>query len=449
MKPTIRSLYVGIFLSSIYIATSTHSIVAATEPEISLDQFLEIAMKRNPGVDEARNQIFAAEGRSTQASSAYLPQLSTTIQAQRVHVTDLLPEDEDNVLSGALTGNQLIYDFGKTSGAISAANSQVKGAQAYLNSVGSDLVYSVKAAYYDVLAKHYLIDVANYQVDSYQKHYTRANEYFKAGVKSKIDVTNAEVELANSNLQLIQSKFGLKSSKVQLEKTIGTAPNDGKYLVKFPSYSIEDFSSTLSDIPGSLTDLLQRASLQRPDLSQAQKQIDALEAFLTSAEGEYFPQVGLNGTYNTYETDLSSLHDQWQLGVGLNWEFFSGFRTEGQVVEAKSNLRGARAQLRNIELLAIQEVTDSYHLAEEKRDSVFLADKILKLASENLALADERYKTGLGDMIEFNDAQLSLTKAKSNLVTTYFDYNTALASLDNAIGLFPDMTLQQVNTNEN
>ena len=56
-----------------------------------------------------------------------------------------------------------------------------------------------------------------------------------------------------------------------------------------------------------------------------------------------------------------------------------------------------------------------------------------------MELADERYKTGLGDMIEFNDAQVRLTKARSNLVTTFFAYNTALARLDFAVGIYPDL----------
>ncbi len=439
MRLTVKSLSFTLMLCTFSMAGNVQSAETASAPELDLGQFVEIALQNNPVVDEARNQVWAAEGRSTQANSAYLPQLSASGQAGRVHINDLRPDDEDNVLSGTLSGDQLIYDFGKTTGSMAAASSQVESARAYLNTVGSDLVYFVKAAYYNVLAKHYLIQVANDQVDSYIKHYERASEYYKAGVKSKIDVTNAEVELEQSNLQLLQSQFGLKSAKVNLEKIIGIAPNNGNYLVKQTDYNFTDFISLLTDIPGTLEELLDKASLQRPDISQAQKEIESSESLLNSAQGGYWPDIGVNGSYNTFDTDLNTFQDQWQVGIGLDWEFFSGLRTDGEVAEAKSNLRSNRAQLRNVELSSIQEVTDSYHLAQEKRESVFLADKILKLADENLSLADERYKTGLGDMIEFNDSQLRYTAASSNLVTTFFDYKTALASLENAIGMFPEM----------
>ncbi len=441
MHHTFRFLLFTLLLFIIGSSKNGYCNEKTASPELGLDDFVELALQNNPGITVARNQVWAAEGRNTQAVSGYLPQLVATGDAGRMHIKNLLPEDEDNVLSGSISARQLIFDFGKTRGLISASNHETEAAIAYLNTVGSDIVFQVKGAYYDVLAKHYLIMVANDQVSSYTMHYDRALEYYKAGVKSKIDVTNAEVELSKSNLLLLQRQFALKSSKVALHRIVGLVPENGKYHIQMDERDPTDFSNFLLPIPGSLQELLQKATEQRPDLVRAQRKIDSAQSTLTVAESGYWPEIGAKGSYNTYDTDLATLNDQWQVGIGLDWEFFSGFRTNGEVTEAKSNLRSTRAQLRDTQLNAIQEVTDSFHLAEEKRDSVFLADKITKLAKENLDLADGRYKTGLGDMIEFNDAQIRFTESKSNLVTTYFAYNTALANLENATGFFPDMSL--------
>ncbi len=443
MHHTSRFLLALIFILSITAVPDGFCDENAVPPELGLDNFIELALQNNPGITMARNQVWAAEGLKTQAVSGYLPHLTATGEAGRTHINDLLPTDEDNVFSGALSARQLIYDFGKTTGLISASRHETEAAIAFLNSVGSDIVNQVKAAYYDVLAKHYLIMVANDQVNSYTLHYNRALEYYKAGIKSKIDVTNAHVELSKSNLLLLQSQFALKSSKVALHRVVGLAPANGRYHIQMDDADPTDFRNLLSPIPGSLKDLLEKARLQRPDITGAQKKIDAARSTLNVAKSGYWPEIDAKSSYNTYDTELAGLNDQWHVGVGLAWEFFSGFRTNGEVTEAKANLRIFQAQLREADLNAIQEVTDSFHLAEEKRDSVFLADKITRLAKENLDLADERYKTGLGDMIEFNDAQIRFTLAKSNLVSTYFDYQTALANLEKAIGFFPDMTLPE------
>ncbi len=443
MHHTFRFLLLILFLSVMASSKNGYSNEKAVSPELGLNDFVELALQNNPEIIVARNQISAAEGRSTQAVSGYLPQLTAYSEAGRMHMDDLLPEEEANVLSGGISARQLIFDFGKTSGLISASNHETEAAIAYLNTVGSDIVYQVKAAYYDVLAKHYLIIVANDQVSSYTMHYDRALEYYKAGVKSKIDVTNAQVELSKSNLLLLRSRFALKSSKVALHRIVGLSPENGSYLIQMDDHDPADFAALLMPIPASLNELLQKAAAQRPDLTRAQKNIDSAESILTVAKSGYWPEIEAMGFYTTYDTDLASLNDQWQVGIGLDWEFFSGFRTKGEVTEAKSSLRGTRAQLRDTQLNAIQEVTDSFHRAEEKRESVFLAEEITKLAKENLDLADERYKTGLGDMIEFNDSQIRYTEAQSNLVTTFFDYNTALANLENATGFFPDMSLPE------
>lgn len=443
MHHTVKFLVLPLFLYVMASSENGYSMETAESPELGLNDFVELALQNNPEIIVARNQVWAAEGRTTQAVSGYLPQLTAYGEAGRMHINDLQPEDEDNVLSGGISARQLIYDFGKTSGLIAASNHETEAAIAYLNTVGSDIVYQVKAAYYDVLAKHYLIIVASDQVNSYTMHYNRASEYYKAGVKSKIDVTNAQVELSKSDLFLLQSQFALKSSKVALNRVVGLAPENGNYLIQMDDHDPADFGTLLSPIPASLNELLQKAADQRPDLTRAERTIDSAESILTVAESGYWPEIGAMGSYNTYDTELATLNDQWQVGIGLDWEFFSGFRTKGEVTEAKSNLRSTRAQLRDIQLNAIQEVTDSFHRAEEKRESVFLAEKITKLAKENLDLADERYKTGLGDMIEFNDAQIRYTDAQNNLVTTFFDYNTALANLENATGFFPDMSLPE------
>ena len=439
MRLTLKTLSFIILLISIGLPKNSHSSEPATAPELGLEDFIEIALHNNPLVTIARNQVLGLEGKKVQAVSGYLPKLAATGSVGRIHINDLTPVDEGEILSGTLSASQLIYDFGNTTAAISASGYDIEAARAQLNNVGSDLVYQVKAAYYNVLEKHYLIKVADEQVKSYQMHFDRAQEYFKAGVKSKIDVTNAQVELTNSKLQLLQSRFALKSAKVALEKIIGTSPGNGNYLIRRQEHELKDFINFLAPMPGSQEELLQVATLQRPDLQQAQKNINAAKSILTATEGRYWPTLGATASYDTYDTDLPTLQDQWQIGVTLDWEFFSGFRTQGEIAEAKSKVRNTKAQLHDIELTTTQEVTNSFLLAKEQRESVFLADEILTLAEENLDLADQRYKTGLGDMIEFNDAQLRLSEARSNLVTTYYGYNTALASLEKAIGHHPEM----------
>jgi outer membrane protein TolC len=58
----------------------------------------------------------------------------------------------------------------------------------------------------------------------------------------------------------------------------------------------------------------------------------------------------------------------------------------------------------------------------------------VKQAQENMDLADGRYRNGVGNAIEYSDAELALTQAKSNLVLTAYQYHQQVAELDHAVG---------------
>jgi len=109
------------------------------------------------------------------------------------------------------------------------------------------------------------------------------------------------------------------------------------------------------------------------------------------------------------------------------------------VAETKAQLREVQASLREFELSVTQDVTDSYLRADENREGVDIADQTLDLAKENLELADGRYKAGIGDILEFNDAQLLFTENQSSLVITYYNYLTALARIERAVGVVPEL----------
>ncbi len=408
---------------------------AATENvAISMDELIEIALTHNPQIDTARHQQTQRSGQLTQAKSGYLPHVGVNGDYNRVAIKDLEPKDEDNVGHAGAKATQLIYDFGKTTGAIDAGQSNLEASEANLNQVSQDIVFLVKQAYYAVLEKDHLIKVAQETVTNYEQHLERAKAYFEAGVRTRIDVVNAEVELSSSRLRLLQSRYNLKTARVELEQILGIVPNNGHYTPSQLLDSLDKVDEKMPPLPPKLDELLNLANEQRQDVRQQKAFIKTAEAILKQADSGYWPSIGATAGLDGYDTDLIAFQDQWNIGVGLTWELFSGFKTQGEVAEANGLYREARSRLNELELFVTQEVTDSYIRADERHESVKLNMKTVNLAAENLELASERYKAGLNDMIEYNDAQLRYTTARGDLVSSYFSYLTALARVDRAIG---------------
>lgn len=415
------------------------SIGQAESRSLTLQECIDIAIANNPRIEIARQQYQGNEGVLTQAKSLYLPRLSGGVGYGHQYIDSETPITDDNVGSALLRASQLIFDFGKTTGLIDAQSFNLSASEENLAQVYHDIVFQVKSSFYAVLESQRLITVAEQAVANYEQQLYRAQRYYEAGVRTRIDVTNAQVNLSNQKLNLLRANSNYKTSRVALEKVIGSIPYNGDYEPVSSEPPLEELAAKKPEMPGPLEQLLLSADENRPGLKQFDFLVQAADSSVTQAKGDYWPTIDAIGDYNRYETDLPSLADQWQISARLNWEFFSGFETEGKVAEAEAQLREVKASLRDFQLEVTQDVTDSYLRAEENREGVDIADETLELAAENLRLAEGRYKAGLGDLLEFNDAQLLFTQNQSDLVVTYYTYLTALARIERAVGVTPEL----------
>jgi outer membrane protein TolC len=61
----------------------------------------------------------------------------------------------------------------------------------------------------------------------------------------------------------------------------------------------------------------------------------------------------------------------------------------------------------------------------------------VKSSEEDLRLAEERYKVGEGTILEVIDAQVNLTRVKTDLVNAAADHRLSISRLRNAVGDLP------------
>ena len=182
-----------------------------------------------------------------------------------------------------------------------------------------------------------------------------------------------------------------------------------------------------------LNQLIDEALLQRPEIRNMKAGISGSRQQIRAARGGYYPTVSAKA-YMGWETIWQQHGRGWLIGMTLDWDFFPGLSTVGEVREAKAELLNLKAQMRQLELDVIEEVTQSLLILNEKAASIEAARVAVKWARENYKLAAGRYAEGLGNAIEFADAVLSLVEDRSLLVRTIYDYHKAKAALDHSIG---------------
>ncbi|MEA3373303.1 MAG: TolC family protein [Campylobacterota bacterium] len=425
----LKSITTGMLLAAIPLLAT---------PELTVDQLIETALKQSPDINISTSQLDAAFSRKDQADADYLPQIDALGSAggQGVKLKDESGFTDDTLLSGSITATQLIYDFGKTGGNMDAAQYDVNASNARLQQVISDKIFDVKGAYYNVLQKKALIAVNKENVQLNESQLYRSQRYYEAGIRTKVDVTDAEVNLIHAKLSLNNSLYDYKLARVDLEKRIGTVPNRGQYTLYSKSIDFGNAYNSLPRLNESMSELEEFAYLNRYELKEYQFRIDNRYARIKSKNADYFPVIYGEGSYLMQNVDeiIALPEEQWQATVNLKWNIFSGFRTDAEVQEARIDLLTASSEYESARLEAKKRTDDAYLYVLKDLDSVKLNESLTRASKEKYHQVEQSYQHGIADYIELQKARQEYIDSLAGIVTAYYSYYIALARLDNAVG---------------
>lgn len=403
--------------------------------ELSLDQVVDIALNRNPGITASEQQVEAAKARVTQNTAAYWPQVTGTAsyQRQRASITSDTGwvsgiMKEYDLYNHYFSASQYIYDFGQTSGLVEESRQNLGASRHGWTTTLADVVQQTKRAYYEVLKNQRLVQVAEETLASREKHLEQASAFYKVGLRPRIDVARAEVDVASAKQSLIQARYNENVAYVNLNTLLGGPP-------VFGPYRVQDETSRAAR-PKDLEPLVDEALKARSEILQLEAQIRAFEAHLRSVRGKYLPSVTGAATYG-WENTESPLYNYWNVGAQMKWTIFNGFQTQGESAETKAKRNQTRAQLEQMRLQVTQQVSQAFLVLDAAEQSIITSEVTVRQAQENLDLAEGRYRTGVGDAIEYTDAQVTLTSAKNTLVQAKYIYLQALVDLDRAVGRGP------------
>jgi outer membrane protein len=177
-----------------------------------------------------------------------------------------------------------------------------------------------------------------------------------------------------------------------------------------------------------------KALAARPEMATLVQQREAQEATLRSARGAYGPAFSANAGATEQGTALDGLVPNWTAGLSMTWPIFQGGLTVSQVRQAEASLQSVEAQ-RSLEELQVRLDVDSARLAvRAAKATISASDEALASAREQLHLAEQRYATGVGSIIELYDAQVAFTGAAVQSVQARYGLSSARAQLLAALG---------------
>jgi outer membrane protein len=406
---------------------------------LMIDEIIESTLKHSPDIDSGRFDFESAKQRTKRAEGYYLPLVDLSVSAGK-QASRLKNQSNENVdlLAGTLGASQLLYDFGKTSGLIGSAKEEALAFQAQMQQTISDKIYTVKRAYYNILKAKSIIDVQHKNVKLQEQQLNRARKYLLSGIKTIIDVSDAQVQVEQAKLDLANAKYDLELQRAILEEEIGIVPYNGNYTLYSKKLPLPNLSRKLPSMNRSLGELESFAYIHRYALQSTTHSIHSAQSNVKSSKGDYYPTLSVGANYTAQHVDDSIAtvlpEREGQVAVQMQWNLFSGYQTEAKVQEAKIAVLKASSQQQTVKLAIKRQVVDSYIGLRRSRKNVNLSESIAKASLKKFDQAQKRYENDLSDYVELQDAQQGYIQALSDLVTAYYDYYISLAQLDHAIG---------------
>jgi len=417
---------------------------------LTLNDLVETALVNSPDLKISKADYEASKQNVIQADSGYLPTLDLAAMAGRQGVdygnqTVGVPGNQieigsptTNILGAQVSAKQLLYDFGKTTGNMDSFQNQSYAAQASMQQSISDKIFAVKKAYYALLYNNALIEVNTENIKLNERQLYRSKRYFEAGIRTKVDITDANVNLIEAQLDLQNTGYEVKLSLVDLKKEVGIDNdkehyNDEIFIVKPEAINVYDSLPQLSLPVSSYKD---EAYKNRAELNQYIQLVNAARSVHKQSEGDYYPSLYANGDYliQDVDEDAFSPEKQWKATVSLEWNLYEGSATSAQTEEARIAIMRAEADLENARLRIQKEVNDAYIQVNKQLDTTKLSENLSIAAKEKFEQVQKRYENGLADYIELQQARQSYIDAKARLTQSYYEYFIAVAQLDNAVG---------------
>lgn len=404
---------------------------------LSLQQAIETGLQNHPIVQEANAGLVASAARREQTKSLYYPQISADVNgaagAARTNARFITPaggliQPNLSAYTAGLIASQRIYDFGFTKNLVESSQYGVRAQEQDVNARRALVIVNVQRSYLNSLKRQRLVRIAEETVRERGLIAGQVDMLHRQQLKSKLDLDLVRVELMNAESLLVRSRNDLKASFADLNRVMGIAGAE--------DYTLEDVPIDVTT-PRALADLI-TDSLAHPELKRAKEQTAAAEARKRAMKSQYLPTVSAiasGGYFDTFDPTRNVATGGWWAAGGLvSMPLFTGGLIENQVKEASAQEAAANAQSLNIEQTLTQQVTNAYLDTLTFAQQIKLAEELVKTAQEALNLAKQRYKLGLGTIVEVTQAEVGLTAAQTKLAEAQYDYKIAEVTLAYAAG---------------
>ena len=408
--------------------------------EYSLVELIDIAQRINPETRGAWQRARAASARLGHAEAVYLPTLALAVEggARR----DAFPSpDGQFTATGPYVEPRLqlawtLLDLSRFA-SIDGARARAEQASFAFSRRHQEVTFAVARAFYGLDAARARLGAAEVTLRTATVVEQAVAAQLKVGLATRPDLLLASEQRARAAFDVEGATGAVRTSQGALAEAVGVPP--------VPPLQISSLEAQRlpQRLEAPVEQVLESTLRHRPDLKALVADVQAREAELRGARGSYAPRLSIRGSAdyqgwrnNAVPPDRSFTNStlEYQLQLRIEWELFEGFARLNDVRAAESDREASAAALTAGALRALRETWTAHSDVQTAQRQVEFASALLASAEEAYAANLERYRRGLGTVIDLLTAERDLASARSTAIDSRAQLLIAAAALTFDIG---------------
>jgi outer membrane protein TolC len=433
----------------------------AQQKTITLDESLQLAMKKNSTVRIAAQKVREADAKVVQARANYFP--LATNQTDAIHTsqtesmtiprgilgsypgtgplpgTDVkIPLSEQNWVLSQTTVAQPVTQMFKIHAGVSAAEAEARMAHDDLERAQNEVSLNVKKVYYGLLSTQERKRAAELRLQAGEERLKESKDATQSGVALQVKVLEGEAEIAEARHTLGSLEDQIADMTNSFNDLVGLPlPTETELIEPVEQPDDEQTIASAAMPPetgfaalGAVAAAPENEAINHnPELRSAQQALAKAHAGLNAARAEYIPDVSLVFEH-AYQNGVALLPDSsGAVGVRMNWTISEFGQRVGKVRERKSLVAQAEEDLLSTERKVRMDVQSETRKVRRSETGLEAAREGVAARTELVRITNDQVVAKTANESALEDAKAQLADAQAQLFDAEMQRAVARAEL--------------------
>ena len=396
---------------------------------LTYEEAVKIALRENIQIQQQRNLLDVAKAERAQAYAQFAPSAGFEAQGSKIYgrqfnnTTGVLTSGDFQQLTGGVGASLPLFNGLRNYHQLRQSQTSATAQVQTINQTQQDVIFNVSQQYLQVLLNQELLRITQANKVQQEELLESIRTFVDAGLRNIADLYNQESETKRIALLEVEAENDLAISRVQLIRTLQIDPFK---TWSFAEPDAEQWEMLTENID--LEEAYNEAIAHRPDLQSQRNTIQANRYDIGVARSRYWPSLMLNYYYGSqYSTQpdavtpslreqLFNINKVQVISLNLSVPIFNNLQTHTAVQRQKQVFNNAQLALEDLErniLEQLQTAVADYRAAQQR---LIAAEAQVKAAEKALEAEKERFRLGVGNVLDINRVNATYVEAQANLV---------------------------------